>query len=254
MPKICEGCEENNAVVHCLDCGADWCEECDTTTHRLKKFQSHKRVPLTSGSPPPLTAAEPEVAVPEDDAVSIDTPLALTWATESVNCEANGGELRKVGGRNFCFDGHIWANEQIPVGVVSGYTLRVKGTMMGAAMIGIAPGSAVREYAERLYQNAGWYFYGADFKAYSGLPNLTPGKDVISGTAAAASAAYNNRNLRRGDEVTVIVDTRAEDVGVMYVSVNKGPQIKVFDNIPLGEPLVPTVEFFGKTDILEVVN
>lgn len=257
MPKICEGCEENDATVHCMDCGAYWCEECDATTHRLKKFQSHKRVPVTSGSPPPLTPVEPEGG--DDDnsnsnsndnsSTPIEVPLALTWAAESINCEATGCEVRKVGGRNFSFDGHAWANEQIPAGVVSGYTLRVKATMMGAVMMGVAPAKSLPGITERLYQEVGWYFYGADFKAYSGYPKMTSGRDIISG-----SAAYSRLNLRRGDEVTVIVDARAGSTAIMYVSVNKGPRVKVFEDIPLAEPLVPTLEFFGKNDVIEAVN
>lgn len=257
MPKICEGCEEKRACVHCLDCEADWCEECDATTHRLKKFQGHKRVPLESGSPPPLTSAEPESA-PEgccgsgsgDDAIPIDVPLRLTWASESVNCKASGAEVRKVGGRNFSFDGHAWANEQIPLGVVSAYTLRLKATRMGAVMLGVAPASALPGSPERLYQAAGWYFYGADFKAYSGPPKRTSGRDVVSGTPGA----YGNGSLRRGDEVTVVMDARAGDVATMYVAVNKGVRVKVFEDIPVGEPLVPAVEFFGTSDVIEVVN
>ena len=256
MSRVCEGCEEKKACVHCLDCEADWCEECDATTHRLKKFQSHKRVPLESGSPPPLTSAEPESAPGSgNDALPIDVPLRLTWASESVNCKASGAEVRKVGGRNFSFDGHAWANEQVPSGVVSGYTLRLKATMMGAVMVGVVPASALPGSPERLYQAAGWYFYGADFKAYSGPPKRTSGRDVVSGTpGAAASGAYSNGSLRRGDEVTVVMDARTGGVATMYVAVNNGVRVKVFEEIPTEEPLVPTVEFFGTTDVIEIVN
>ena len=254
MSKVCEGCEENEACVHCLDCEAYWCEECDATTHRLKKFQSHKRVPIESSSPPPLTSAEPLPAPGGDADVPIGVPLRLTWASESVNCKASGAEVRKVGGRNFSFDGHAWANEQIPAGVVSGYTLRVKATMMGAVMVGVVPLSALPGSAERLYQAAGWYFYGADFKAYSGLPNRTSGKDVVSGTPAAAAGGYGSGCLRRGDEVTVVMDARDGNMATMYVAVNKCLRVKVFEGIPVEKPLVPVVEFFGTTDVIEVVN
>lgn len=251
MPKICEGCEENSAVVECLDCGAFWCTECDATTHRLKKFQSHRRIPLASGSPPPLTAAEPE-DIPKDELLA-GPPLSLSWAAASVNCEATGREVRKVGGRNFCFDGHAWANERVPAGVVSWYALRVKATMMGAVMVGVAPAQRVSSNVERLYQEVGWYFYGADFKAYSGPPNRASGKDVISGTSAASSAVYRSGCLRKGDEISVVIDAR-EAAATMHVAVNKGVLVKVFEGIPLEEPLVPVVEFFGKSDVVEIIS
>ena len=41
----CEKCEEEQAVVYCVDCTCLFCTRCDAENHRGKKLSAHKRVP-----------------------------------------------------------------------------------------------------------------------------------------------------------------------------------------------------------------
>lgn len=63
--KVCENCEEEKAAVQCVECGENYCAECDEEIHIPKKFRGHERLAL-------LSNGERACANCEEAAVAID--------------------------------------------------------------------------------------------------------------------------------------------------------------------------------------
>ena len=49
--KYCEGCEEKNAILECLECSKKYCKECFDIIHSVKTFQKHKTTQMEISSP-----------------------------------------------------------------------------------------------------------------------------------------------------------------------------------------------------------
>jgi len=47
-PNLCDWDRENSATVHCDDCGANYCDDCDEILHRHPEKKTHKRVTFSS--------------------------------------------------------------------------------------------------------------------------------------------------------------------------------------------------------------
>jgi hypothetical protein len=55
---ICKGCDENEAVVYCVQCDKDFCEACSNSVHIPKKFSSHTRTSQKEKPLPPVVCEE----------------------------------------------------------------------------------------------------------------------------------------------------------------------------------------------------
>ena len=63
--ELCGNCEENVAVVRCLDCDEVYCADCNLEYHKAAKFRTHRRSPLAPTTFPVKSTA-PQADAPPD--------------------------------------------------------------------------------------------------------------------------------------------------------------------------------------------